>query len=214
MICKKCKIDKSLKDFPKNKNCKNSIEKTCRCCRNEKHKENPNFKNIRVKANLKWKETKGKNYQSKYYEINNDKLKLDNKEYYHSNKEIIRKYKKDYDSKNRDKINITLKNYYKKYPWRKIWRSTMNNVLNRLKIIKSDKTINLLGYTYQDLKNHLESKFTDEMNWNNYGTYWVVDHIKPVSKFESNTNIKEIHSLNNLQPLEKLTNLKKAAKYE
>lgn len=44
MQCRKCKIDKDIFEFPKNKNCNNGIEKTCRNCRNKKHKENINYK--------------------------------------------------------------------------------------------------------------------------------------------------------------------------
>lgn len=164
--------------------------------------------------NKRWREGKGKDYFKKYYLNNKEKIKSKVKEYTEDNIESYKEYQKLYRTNNRDKINKGLKSYYQKYPWRKVWRGTMNNALSRLKIIKSNKTINLLGYTYDDLKIHLESKFTKEMNWDNYGTYWVVDHIKPVSKFEPNTDIKEIHSLNNLQPLEKITNLNKAAKYE
>jgi 5-methylcytosine-specific restriction endonuclease McrA len=164
--------------------------------------------------NKRWREGKGKDYFKKYYIKNRDKIKDKVKEYNIENQESIKEYQKFYRSNNRDKINKGLKNYYQRFPWRKIWRGTMNNALSRLKTIKSNKTINLLGYTYEELKIHLESKFTLEMNWNNYGTYWVVDHIKPISKFEPNTDIKEIHSLNNLQPLEKITNLKKYNNYE
>lgn len=212
--CRKCKVEKDISEFPKNKNCKDGIEKTCKCCRNKKHKENPNFKNIRQKANSKWKEIKGTFYYKEYYNDNKENIKDRVKQYTLENNDSIKEYRKIYNKNNRESINKTLKNYYNKYPWRKIWRRTMNNVLTRLKVNKSNKTINLLGYTYEDLKIHLESKFTPEMNWSNYGIYWVIDHIKPVSKFEENTDIKEIHSLKNLQPLEKITNLKKAAKYE
>lgn len=51
------------------------------------------------------------------------------------------------------------------------------------------------------------------MNWDNYGTEWVVDHIKPVSKFDKDTDISIVCALSNLQPLNKLENLKKHAKY-
>lgn len=164
--------------------------------------------------NKRWREGKGKEYNKNYYLKNKDKILNNVKEYTIRNTETIKEYQKTYRLNNRNKINNTIRKYYNKYPWRKIWRGTLNNALNRLKVIKNDKTINLLGYSYEDLKLNLESKFTKEMNWDNYGTYWVVDHIKPVSKFKINTDIKEIHSLNNLQPLEKIKNLNKAAKYE
>ena len=71
----------------------------------------------------------------------------------------------------------------------------------------------LVGYTVYDLLNHLEKLFDIEMSWSNYGTYWVIDHIKPKSLFEYNSSedleFKKCWSLNNLQPLEKIANLKK-----
>lgn len=70
-----------------------------------------------------------------------------------------------------------------------------------------------MKYSIDELKIHLESKFTDKMNWDNYGTEWVVDHIKPVSKFDKDTDISIVCALSNLQPLNKLENLKKHAKY-
>jgi 5-methylcytosine-specific restriction endonuclease McrA len=46
----------------------------------------------------------------------------------------------------------------------------------------TDKIECLLGCSYETYKNHLESQFTDKMNWKNYGEYWEIDHILPLSK--------------------------------
>lgn len=71
----------------------------------------------------------------------------------------------------------------------------------------------LVNYTLNDLKRHLESKFTIWMNWDNYGSYWQIDHIKPVSSFSYKTfndsDFKKCWSLSNLQPLEKEINFLK-----
>ena len=42
----------------------------------------------------------------------------------------------------------------------------------------------LVGYTLRDLMEHLERQFDDKMNWENYGSYWHVDHKKPRSLFK------------------------------
>jgi len=80
----------------------------------------------------------------------------------------------------------------------------------------NQKWENLIGYTLKDLMNYLEKKFDDKMNWNNYGNYWVIDHIKPQSLFKFNSyqdeEFKKCWSLENLQPLEKIANLKKSNK--
>lgn len=46
---------------------------------------------------------------------------------------------------------------------------------------------NQSDYTFDDLKVHLENQFDDVMNWSNYGTYWELDHIKPITAFKFNS---------------------------
>jgi 5-methylcytosine-specific restriction endonuclease McrA len=69
----------------------------------------------------------------------------------------------------------------------------------------------------KDLIQHLESLFTSEMTWENYGTYWHVDHIKPQSLFVytsmTDDEFKKCWSLSNLQPLEAKENIRKSNKW-
>ena len=69
---------------------------------------------------------------------------------------------------------------------------------------KYGRYFDILGYTPEELIKNLESKFTENMSWNNYGK-WHVDHIIPISsfKFESihDVEFKKCWSLDNLQPL-------------
>ena len=68
----------------------------------------------------------------------------------------------------------------------------------------------LVPYTLQQLKEHLESQFTPPMSWDNYGTYWEIDHIIPQNTFNISSpndhNFKICWSLMNLRPLEKSLN--------
>jgi len=74
----------------------------------------------------------------------------------------------------------------------------------------------ILGYTTVDLAKHLESQFTPEMTWENYGKYWHIDHITPTSWFRFTTPdceaFRKCWSLNNLQPLEAKANIRKGNK--
>ncbi len=74
----------------------------------------------------------------------------------------------------------------------------------------------LVGYTIYKLKRHLEKLFTPQMSWENYGTYWVIDHKIPVSAFNfekpEDIDFKRCWALKNLQPLEAKQNHKKGAK--
>lgn len=71
----------------------------------------------------------------------------------------------------------------------------------------------LVGYNLKDLKEHLEKKFTPEMNWDNYGSYWHLDHIIPIAAFNFTTpediDFKKCWALENLQPLKAIDNIKK-----
>jgi hypothetical protein len=73
-----------------------------------------------------------------------------------------------------------------------------------------------LPYTVQELRSHLESKFTDDMSWDNYGK-WHIDHIKPDSWFTYSSvedqDFKDSWALSNLQPLWAKDNLSKGNRY-
>lgn len=74
----------------------------------------------------------------------------------------------------------------------------------------------LVNYTLKDLKKHLEKQFTDEMSWDNYGTYWHLEHIIPISAFNfsnpKHIDFRRCWELSNLRPLEKIENLSKGGK--
>lgn len=70
-----------------------------------------------------------------------------------------------------------------------------------------------LGYPWSDLRAHLEAQFTPEMNWENWGAVWEVDHIKPVSGFQyqslADPLFREAWALSNLRPLLREVNASK-----
>ena len=102
-----------------------------------------------------------------------------------------------------------------------IFRLTLN-IRTRLRVyIKglkkqgkiSKSVINIVGCTPEKLKEHIESKFVDNMSWDNYGYRgWHLDHIIPLCTAKT---IEEVYSLNhytNLQPLWAIDNMKKGKK--
>jgi len=79
---------------------------------------------------------------------------------------------------------------------------------------KLNRTLIELGYSAEDFQFHIESLFKDGMSWENYGFEgWHIDHIKPISAFDSTATIKEINSLDNLQPLWAKENFKKGGRF-
>jgi hypothetical protein len=77
---------------------------------------------------------------------------------------------------------------------------------------KSKPTFDLLGYTLDELRAHLELQFLPGMSWQNYGE-WHVDHIVPLAEFSiSGTECPEFRSawsLANLRPLWGADNVRK-----
>jgi len=71
----------------------------------------------------------------------------------------------------------------------------------------------LVGYTIDDLRTHLESRFVAGMSWENYGE-WHIDHIIPQSAFTftspSDPQFAECWALSNLQPLWGADNIRKS----
>jgi len=70
--------------------------------------------------------------------------------------------------------------------------------------IKNASTIEFLGCSIEDLKIHLESKFTSRMNWKNHSRFgWHIDHIRPCSTFDLSDpdQQKQCFHYTNLQPL-------------
>ena len=122
--------------------------------------------------------------------------------------------------------------YYKKYQreWykknikyriSKTLRRKVNFALHRkVKIskkykVKSLETAKLISCSIDELKSWLESKFDEHMNWENYGSYWHIDHIKPCAMFDLENLAQRLLCFHytNLQPLEASENMKKGAKY-
>ena len=71
----------------------------------------------------------------------------------------------------------------------------------------------LTGCTLEELKEHLASKFTEGMTFENYGK-WHIDHILPCASFDlllPEEQPKCFH-YTNLQPLWAIDNMKKGAK--
>jgi ABC-type proline/glycine betaine transport system substrate-binding protein len=71
----------------------------------------------------------------------------------------------------------------------------------------------LIGCTPQQLKIYLESKFLQNMSWENYGYRgWHVDHIIPLSSAKNYNDIYKLFHYTNLQPMWGIDNMIKGNK--
>jgi len=110
--CNKCKIEKELVEFNKDKFNKDKLKTTCKNCsniekkkyyQNNKEKKKEYYKNNKEKIALRKKE---------HYNENKEYYKERNKNYKENNKEKIKLIKKEYSDKNTEKMIQYRKNHY------------------------------------------------------------------------------------------------------
>lgn len=148
--------------------------------------------------------TKKKEYRKKYYLTNKEKEQEQSKNFFKNNPN----YQKEYYKLNKEKKLKYFKEYREKNNHIISWRKMLWSSMRRLGKKKESSSIDLLGYSAKELKEHLESKFLEGMSWENRNS-WHIDHIIPVTKFDKNTDIKIVNALSNLQPLWKKDNISK-----
>jgi hypothetical protein len=117
------------------------------------------------------------------------------------------------DSSRKDGLSYKCKNCRKKTHRillsenrKKFDRSIYNSMKRAL--IKNKKNLfweKIVGYTVDDLRKHLESKFTKKMNWSNFISYWWIHKIIPKSFYvysKKTDELRKCWSLKNMIPLE------------
>lgn len=130
-----------------------------------------------------------------------------------TSKEITKKWKAEHIDRVREITNKGKKVYLQK-PHHKISYDISSMIRKALNKRKNGRYWEILvGYSLDDLINHLESKFTDGMSWDNYGTLWHIDHVIPINlwRFETTDDreFKQCWALCNLQPLWAIDNHRK-----
>lgn len=211
MICKKCGLEKDRCEFY-------SSRKTCKVCHKKIRKiyyaENKERQLKKMQeyycANKAEIASWIQEYHKRYYEQNKDKIKKAVYTYRAENPEKIKKARNLYQNKRR--------NDDAKFKLRSVISTAVYKALKRRKSAKNNKLEMLLGYTISDLMSHLERLFAPEMTWENYGSYWHVDHVKPDSWFDyidsEDEKFKECWALKNLQPLTAKNNYAKGNRFE
>ncbi len=75
---------------------------------------------------------------------------------------------------------------------------------------KSSKLFNILGCSFEEFKDHLESQFQPGMSWDNRHL-WHIDHIMPVSMAKNYDELVRLNHYRNLRPLWAFDNISKGA---
>jgi hypothetical protein len=223
--CKLCLVDKNFDEYHVDNKKKDGHYDVCKVCRKIKSKDNYEKNKIKDKKIILGKVC---NKCLDYKTINNFHKHIGNIDGYRSickkcrklewennYPNIFKKHRensKKWRENNKEKYNEFFKNRYIKLPHTYAWRGMLSSMLRRFGKNKEKTTIEILGYSAEDLKNHMESLFLEDMTWENWGL-WQIDHIRPISSFEKTTDPKIVNALTNLQPLWKKDNIIKSNKF-
>lgn len=161
-----------------------------------------------------------KKYMKQYVQENRKKINEQRRQYYQQNKEKTYQKIKEWRINNKEKIKIQCRINYKKKRENPTFRLHDNIRTGIYRSLKRNKNgfswEKLVGYSLKNLKFHLEKQFDENMDWKNYGSYWVIDHIIPINVFNfeksEDVDFKKCWALKNLQPLERKENILKSNK--
>jgi hypothetical protein len=190
--CNICGEIKLLEYFYKDKNCIGGVQSSCIPCSCE-----------RVSSYKQWKDPARRLYMNEYnYRKRHErwseyleKVRLYNKT------DAKQKYIKKYNQRKQVKIAHTL-------------RSRIYYLVKKQRCEKFGKTEKMLGCTYVEFCQYIESLWQEGMSWENYGL-WQIDHIRPCASFDLSKIEQQLSCLNftNMQPLWKSDNIKKGSKW-
>jgi hypothetical protein len=173
----------------------------------EKWKNDPEFKAKKINQIYKWR----KNNPGRHQEIC--------REWQSNNKEYKLDYDKKWRSENPEKWKESMRKVRKKMmenPVFRIKQGLRKRLRDKLKGGESSETNAVTGCTTIELRQWLEYQFKGSMSWDNYGTAWHVDHIRPCASFDVSIKADRLamNHYTNLQPMWAKTNIKKSDSWD
>ena len=228
-VNKKCYYNNQERYIAKAKNYRDENKEEIKKRKKEYRKKNKEKISEHGKKYYKENREEKKAKRREYVDKNREEVNRKQRERYHDNIEENRKRSKENYQKHKDKYkqyNDTHKeqrNFRRRHKRKADATYKMKDwcrgVVRRCISSKSEKTFNILNYTPQQLREHLEAQFPPEFTWDNYGTVWHIDHIKPLDAFnfyneDGSVNydvVREANALMNLRPMKAEDNLQKSA---
>lgn len=216
--CSKCSATKPIKEFPK----KGAVCLECRRAADRKYYTKNKDK---VKARAKTYYTTNRDdilanknrdrlreYNKQYRKQNADKIRKYNKEYKAANRDNIAAWKTIYRRENKDKINEYQRSRINSSPFLKAQKAVRNRLNELIRLRNFEKKFSFyeyIGCSPEEFQAYIESQFTKDMSWGNYGKVWHIDHIIPLGSANSLDQLYELSHYTNLQPLVAADNLSK-----
>ncbi len=216
--CSKCGIVRLAVEFHKSAFQKSGLECSCKLCNKiggaayyDLNRETILERNREAYARspLKYRQTRNQWNKRNYLK---EKAKKD------ANRDHINAVHREWKKKNRNRLNSEYKERYKNdiaFHISEKCRHRIKDAIQRCRkgTMKCDRTIKLLGCSYNELKKYIEEKFTDGMSWDRVIAGKIhLDHIRPICTFDllDQEQQRIAFHYTNLQPLWARDNLRKA----
>jgi len=204
--CVGCNITKPIKDFTKDKSSKLEAKSLCKDCSNVKRYEKSKKKEV-FSANEKRCSKCSIIKPLTEYCRDRDKFRAECKD-----------CKKEYNKRTKDLARESSRKRARKksktdslYRLSNNVRGLIHQAIKKNKNIKRKNTQTIVGCTWEEFKNHIESQFESWMNWDNYGNVcgnypeyncsWDLDHIIPINYAKTEEEIYLLNHWSNFQPL-------------
>lgn len=194
-VCSLCKTLKFASDYHRQTTSSTGLQSKCKLCHKSQREKRKHIEKIEAAERYQKNKAHHRAVANEYY-----------KKYYAENREkIVAK-----------SVEYNRKRYYSN-PTHRLCHHFSNRIRATIQNKERNRAFSLLPYSKEDLISHLEAQFKDGMSWENYGD-WHIDHKKPIAAFSftqyQDEQFIECWSLENLQPLWALDNIKKGGRYE
>jgi hypothetical protein len=194
--CSKCNSTLEQSMFHKSKSNKDGLYCWCKPCYSAY---------IKIKRSEKFESEKIKARQAEWYSKNRERVIRQQIDYANKNKHKVSEYKKSWIKNKMSNDDL--------YRFSIMTRCLISNSIRRRGYTKRSRSCVILGCSWSEFSNHIESMFSIGMSWANHGD-WEIDHIIPISSAESECDVIRLNHFTNLRPLWKRDNRAKGAKME
>tara|TARA_R110002153_G_scaffold183845_1_gene337054 strand:- start:589 stop:1236 length:648 start_codon:yes stop_codon:yes gene_type:complete len=204
--CTKCKVDKPLDQYSKDKNRPGGKLSGCKACYKKYFDayRKKNKKELNQKSRDWHQSPYGKQKALEWRSLPESKKRT--KEYYQENKEHLnhiqwKRIRERLDTEPLFRFQINVRSNIKQ-AWDRALKGS---------VIKESKSLDILGCSIEFFVSYISDQFTEGMTLDNCGE-WHLDHIIPISTAKTEEDVVRLCHYSNYQPLWAADNLSKGAK--
>lgn len=205
-----CKICEKEVEMP------NKRFKMCTPCSTEKSSKNKHKVKIKIICTRCNSETEVYSSRFKLCSTCLREKRLERcKKYKRNNKEKVTQYNKIWKQQNKENITTYNREYERERKKSDIKFKILRNVRTRIsKLVrsKSETTLDIISISLVKFLEWLKMNFTSDMTFENYGSYWHLDHVVPCAWFNMTnpSELKMCFHWTNMRPLQVRKNLTKS----